>query len=95
MLISMLRVNCQQMPIPEGFSEDPFAYPAMSCPICGFRFVFKDPFQEFNRFLCPKCDSEVDIPDQIVEVFIENMDFMDYLKRRRAPPGMRPPPIFN
>lgn len=84
--------------IPEGLTEDPFAYPTMSCPLCGFRFFFKDPFKEYNRFQCPECEEEVDIPEQVIDQFIDNIVFMEYLKRRRKPPrGGRntkaPPPI--
>lgn len=84
--------------IPEGFTEDPFCYPTMSCPLCGFRFYFKEPFHEYNRFQCPECEKEVDIPDQIIDQFIDNVFFMEFIKRRKKPPRGRgptkaPPPV--
>ncbi len=71
----------------------------MSCPMCGFRFYFKEPFHEFNRFQCPRCDNEVDIPDQIIEQFLDNIDFMEFIKKRNPPKGKgdtnSPPPYFT
>jgi hypothetical protein len=71
----------------------------MSCPLCGFRFFFKEPFHDCSRFICPECENEVDIPDQIIEEFLDNIDFLDYLNRRRKPRGggntKAPPPATN
>ena len=86
--------------IPKGFLEDPFVYPSMSCPVCAFRFQFQEPFDMYDSFLCPKCEKEVEIPDAIIDQFVDNIEFMQYIKERKSGGGNSttsntPPPIFQ
>lgn len=87
------------MKIPEGFRENPYVYPSMSCPLCGYRFRFNQPFHEYNRVLCQNCKKESDIPDSIIEQFLDNISFQKYISDRRTPPPssrpQTPPPIFK
>lgn len=63
----------------------------MSCPVCGLRFIFKDPFGFYDRMKCPKCNEESDIPEAIIEEFVNNMEFKDYIDGRRR--SSQPPII--
>lgn len=72
--------------IPKGHTEDPFVYPAMACQICRHKFIFLEPFYECHVFKCPNCKQMSDIPQQVIEQFIENQDFIRYLNRNQPPP---------
>ena len=69
----------------------------MSCPLCGFRFSFQDPFGIFDVVKCAKCEKESYIPDAIIEEFAENVEFMEYINNRGGGPVRPPlfqPPIY-
>lgn len=79
---------------PKGFSEDPYVYPVMECQGCRGSFRFNKPFKAYNTVCCPSCQTFSPIPDDVIEQFLENIYFMNYLKNRRRGNTKPPPPIM-